>query len=107
MKPNNKKVAALNRFCINNCDTTKPDKAECKRLLKKYKGLVDQDGKNVGNSEAAEQCMNMIGNFSHVVRNMNFHKQRFYLLWLSYDLNQSFIRSREGDVAQIPGPSII
>ncbi len=105
MKPNDEYVQVLNRWCNLNCDLTGPNKDD---LLAAYPGLSDENGKSVGNSEAAEQKMNVVGNFAHVTMSMNFWKQKFFLLWLSCDLNESWTMAHEGKVHswQTPKPNV-
>ncbi len=97
---------AITEFCTLNCDTTK-DNDYSRALLAEYHGLTDDDGNNVGNSEAAEQKMNVVGNFTHVTMSMNFWKQKFFLLWLSVDLNEFWTIKHEGKVVyQRPRPDL-
>ncbi len=52
-----------------------------------FVGVLDENNKSIGNSEAAEQKMNVVGSYASAVMNMSFKASQFFLLWLSYDLN--------------------
>ena len=74
-----------------------------KRVLH-YDGLLDNDNKNLGNSEAQEQTMNKVGGISHAAMNMNFKNQRFFLFWLSIDMNEIVTRKKWLETFPTPFP---
>ena len=76
------------------------------KLKQKYPQLIDEEGQNLVNSSVAEQLMNILGSFKHVTNKMCFEKQRFWILWLMWDLNQfKYLERHKLNVAQHPGPS--
>eukprot|EP01084_Bolivina_argentea_P272300 463602_1 len=92
----------LNDFCLKYCDVSTMSK---EKLQEKYPELIDDDGNNLVNSEAAEQFMNVLGGYKHMMFNQYFSKQRFEMVWLMWDLNQFKMLERHNKVAQWPAPS--
>eukprot|EP01084_Bolivina_argentea_P063698 116251_1 len=94
--------ADLCKFCLDYCDVSTMTQ---EKLNEKYPELIDDDGKNMINSAAAEQLMNVIGGYKHVLHNMLLVKQKFYMLWGIWDINQLKMMQRHNKVAQVPGPT--
>ncbi len=66
---------------------------------------MDINGDNLGNSAVSEQTMKVLVSFKHVVMNMRIERQKFFILWLVYDLNQLKMFVRHNKIAQIPTPT--
>ncbi len=92
----------LCQFCLKYCDVSTMTQ---EKLNNKYPELIDNDGKNMINSAAAEQLMNVIGGYKHVTNKMMMIKQRFFLLWAIWDLNQYRMMEKWNKLAQVPGPT--
>ena len=92
----------LTKLCIENCDVSKMSKS---KLLREFACTVDGDGNDLGNTSISEQVMKVVGSFKHVVMKMHIIKQKFFILWLCYDLNQLKMIKRHNKIAQKPKPT--
>ena len=63
----------VSRFCKEFCNAENPH----------YPGLVDADGENLGNSEAAEQCFAKLVNFGSTAMNMSYVNCRHYIHFMA------------------------
>ena len=75
--------SVVSQFCSLYCDVSKMEPHRIKRVLR-YHGLLDNENKNLGNSEAQEQTMNKVGQLSHAVMNMDYQNQRFFFILVIY-----------------------
>ena len=75
----------VSRFCKEFCNAENPH----------YPGLVDADGENLGNSEAAEQCFAKLVNFGSTAMNMSCVNCRHYIHFMAETLNEVLTRRLE------------
>ena len=95
----------VQEHCMEHCDVSKMDFQNHRNdLLNRFPGVWTKDGTPVGNSEAGEQQMGKIKGFGHVVQNMHIDNARFFLFWMSVDMNEELIRNNHS--AHNPQPSV-
>ena len=76
-------------------------------LLDRFPGVWKEDGTPIGNSEAGEQQTGKIKGFGHVVQNMHIDNARFFLFWISVDMNEELIRNNHSANNPQPFVSVI
>ena len=93
----------VSRFCKKYCNVADMTVRRIKYELK-YVGLLDENNKNLGNSEAQEQTMFKVGQVKHAVMNMKFKNQKFFLFWFSIDMNEILTRNNYFETEPKPIP---
>ena len=94
---------AVSQFCRQFCDVSKMTPHRIKYQLH-YTGILDSNNKPLGDSEAQERCMHKVGQLRHATNNMSVEKQRFFLFWLSIDMNEMLTRKKFQETLPVPMP---
>ena len=96
---------AVQLHCTAHCDVSKMDfQVNREELLRRFPSVWDENGNPLGNSEAGEHAMNKSKGFGHVVMNMHIDNARFFLFWMSVDMNEELIRLNH--TKHNPNPSV-
>ena len=89
---------AINVFCQKHCDVYKI----WKRLIKSgqerkmdelFPGLYIEGGQPVGNTQAQEQSMNQLGDYSACLRAMRLDNQIYAMFWIAVNRNEEYARN--------------
>ena len=99
--------SAAQLHCEEYCDVSKVDISNAARLRatrQKFPGVWTVNGTNIGNSEAAEHCMDRIKGFKNAIQGMRIENFRFFLFWMSVELNEEYTRRTYGKKLIQPQP---
>ena len=98
----------VNQYCEENCDVAKMtfDDSTKDDLMQRFPGIWTSEGESIANSEAAEHTMDRVGAFKSAVQGMRIESQRFFLFWMSMEMNEELTRKQYGKkrIEPVPDP---
>ena len=99
---------AVSRYCRKNCDVSKMiyNARSAHTLQGRYPGIWSLSGESIANSEAAEHTMNKVKGFKNTVQSMRIENQRFFLLWMSVEMNEELTRNAYNKRWITPEPNV-